>query len=118
VLDDEAAKVALSPSQTAASLTVTTGISLTVIVPELDKLEHPFKVYTTTYIDVVEGEFVIDEVVSFPGDHKYVPPAAEGVDVNVADCPSHMVTLLTLTVGVSFTVTVAVSMLLKQPFNA
>jgi hypothetical protein len=40
------------------------------------------------------------EVVSPPGDHKYVPPIGVAVAVKLDDCPEHIVPLFTLTVGV------------------
>jgi len=54
-------------------------------------------------------------VVAPPGDHKYVPPGAEGVAVSVADCPLQMMTEFTVTVGKAFTVTVP-DAVLEQPF--
>ena len=47
-------------------------------------------------------------VVCPPGDHEYVPPAADGVAVSVVLCPAQMFGELTLTVGAVFTFTVPV----------
>ena len=45
------------------------------------------------------GDTVMLAVVAPPGDHEYVPPAADGVAVSVAFCPTHIVGEFTLTVG-------------------
>jgi hypothetical protein len=57
-------------------------------------------------------EFVADKLFA----HAYVPPAALGVAINVADSPEQMVAEETLTVGIGFTVTVPVPVAI-QPIN-
>jgi len=48
----------------------------------------------------------MEEVVCPPGDQAYVPAAVDGVAVNVAEEPEHMVTPAAVTAGSGFTVTV------------
>jgi hypothetical protein len=63
------------------------------------------------------GFTVIEELVSPPGLHKYVPPIAEGVAVKVAADPLQIVTLFTETVGALFTVTIPKEVGLTHPFK-
>lgn len=49
--------------------------------------------------------------------HKYVPPAADGVAVSVADSPGQIVVLFTVTDGIGFTVTVPLPAGLVHPFK-
>ena len=55
-------------------------------------------------------------VVAPPGDHEYVPPGNDGVAVSVAFCPVQIVDEFTATVGIAFTVTIPVDVLL-HPFK-
>ena len=58
------------------------------------------------YVVVEAGDTVILDVVCPPGDQEYVPPPADGVAVNVVDCPAQIVDEFTDTVGAAVTVTV------------
>jgi hypothetical protein len=69
---------------------------------------QPF-VYVTVYVVVLPGVIVIDCVVAPPGAHKYVPPAKEGVAVNVVELPEQTTVASTTTLGEGFTVTVVVN---------
>ena len=57
------------------------------------------------------------DVVSPPGDQRYVPPPAEGVPTSVVDAPSHIVSSTKDIVGVGVTVIVDTSDALEHPFN-
>jgi hypothetical protein len=72
-------------------------------------LVHPFIVYVTVKVVVEKRTGVIVEVLLPPGNHWYVPPAAEGVAVNEAELPSQIIGVVTfkLKVGVVPIVTVA-----------
>ena len=63
-----------------------------------------------------DGETLMDCVPAAPGIQEYVPPAADGVAVNVVLPPLHMVELFTVTVGTGFTVTVDVAVE-EHPFR-
>lgn len=65
---------------------------------------------------VDEGLTVILAVVA-PVFQRNVPPAAEGFAVRVALEPLQIVTLLTVTVGIVFTVIVPLADELVHPFN-
>ena len=59
---------------------------------------------------------VVNPVAGMVGpDHKNVPPVLEGVAVIEADNPAQMVGLLTVIVGIGFTVTVDVTVSLLHP---
>ena len=58
------------------------------------------------YVVVVFGVTVIVEPVAPPGDHVNVPPGTVDVAVNVDCWPAHTVSLVTVTTGTGFTVTV------------
>ena len=95
--------------------TVTTGVGLTVTVPEADGLTQPAaEVYTTEYEVVVLGDTVIEAVVA-PVFQAKVPPGTEGVAVKVAESPSQIVTLFTVTAATGFTVTVPEAWFAEQP---
>jgi hypothetical protein len=77
------------------------------------------------YVVVVLGATVIEEVVSPPGDQRYVPPPADGLAVNVTLPPEHIVPSLfaepevsaseIVTEGADVTVTVALAGAPEQP---
>jgi hypothetical protein len=62
----------------------------------------------------VLGLTVIEAVVA-PVFHKNVPPGTLGVAVSVAEFPSQMVGLLTVTVATGLTVTIPVALLEAHP---
>jgi hypothetical protein len=77
-------------------------------------LVHPFKVYVAEYVVVDTGETVkVDVVLALPV-QVYVPPIGDPVAVTVALSPEQMVELLTVTVGIGFTVTTPVPVALQQ----
>ena len=64
---------------------------------------------------MVPGVTVIEDVVSFPGDHKYVPPLMFTEAVNVAEDPGQIVLEFTFIVGEALTVTVPLTGKLSHP---
>ena len=100
-----AVSVALCPAQIVGELTETVGAVVTFTVPDPEP-GQPDKVYVTVYVVVDAGLTVMLCVVCPPGDHEYVPPAADGVAVRIALWPAQIVGELTLTVGAVFTFTV------------
>ena len=65
---------------------------------------------------VVAGVTVIPAVVCPPGDHEYVPPAMDGVAVNVAELPAQIVDELIESVGSGLTVTLFVAVDVQPAF--
>ncbi len=65
----------------------------------LEVVEQPVNVYVTEYVVVDAGVTETEAVVCPPGDHAYVPPASEGVAVNVVDVPAQIDAEFTATVG-------------------
>ena len=65
----------------------------------------------------MEGDAVIVEVVSPPGDHKKVPPVGDGNASTVPVPPLQMASSITATSGVGVTVIVSIDGVLVQPFK-
>ena len=66
---------------------------------------------------VAPGLTEMEAVVAPPGAQEYVPPAVEGVAVNVAEPPEQMAAgVFTVTVGVGLTV-ISLLAVLEQPDN-
>jgi hypothetical protein len=105
-----AVKFAVCPAQIVGEFTVTTGTGLTEIVA-MAVLLQPAVVPVTVYVVVIIGEAVavFTPVDVAPALHVYVvaPPA-----VSVAVAPEQIVGEFTVTVGIAFTVTVEIAVLL------
>ena len=112
LVDGVAVSVVDCPVQIVCEFTVTVGAVVTVTVPD-PVLLQPGNEQVTVQFVVNAGFTVIDCVVAPPGDHRYVPPAVDGVAVSVADCPAQIVCEFTSTVGAVVTVTVPDPLLLQ-----
>ena len=85
-----AVNVAVCPLQIVGELTITVGNGFTVTIPLFVTL-HPANVYVTEYVVVEPGLTEIVEVVCPPGVQEKLPPPADGVAVNIAEVPAHIV---------------------------
>ena len=93
------------------ALAITVGKEFTVTVPVATVELVQLSCTETLYVVVLEGETIIDAVISPPGDHKYEygkPPPA-GATVNVALCPAQTVVEFTDADSGIPTLTVAVA---------